>query len=299
MANIAKKQATWVLPLVLALIAGTLVYLKITSIHGKVPVVVARKSITQGTSISESVVPSSEYFEVAKVAREDVPANSFRNIDELYAGGLMAVRYIPSGRKLARDVDLKPEVLPVPPGMLAVTVPVDAVSGVAGFLQPGDFVDVLATVKSGEQGAQTETILRRKQVLAVGTRAGGAPTGMMQKAGVNGEAKPEITVQPNATLAVLPDEAQTLTLYDSLGKLRLAKRNPSDTETLQLAEKRYPPPRAERTATPQTAAYQPAPAQPMLPGSGIAPVAEPSTVKLVIYRGTERQEVEVAKEVAK
>jgi pilus assembly protein CpaB len=103
-------------------------------------------------------------------------------------------------------------------GHRAVTVKLDAVSGVAGFLKPGNHVDVLASF-STPTGVVTRTVLQDVEVLALGSElpaASGKPA--------NGSEKIQAREQPNATLAVLPAEAERLVLADSKGQLRLALR---------------------------------------------------------------------------
>ncbi|WP_372585773.1 Flp pilus assembly protein CpaB, partial [Burkholderia vietnamiensis] len=60
------------------------------------------------------------------------------------------------------------------PGMRAISVPVDDVSGNAGLIQPGDFVDVVLTQQIGGSATtpgtfEAETVVRRARVLAVGS----------------------------------------------------------------------------------------------------------------------------------
>src|SRR5215467_13854796 len=86
----------------------------------------------------------------------------------------------------------------IPQGMRAVSVRVNDVVSVAGFVQPGSRVDVLAT---GTQGTdrQTTTVLENVAVIAVGKSLERSPTGEAQSA-------------PVITLLVAPDDAQRLTL---------------------------------------------------------------------------------------
>src|SRR5215467_119236 len=86
----------------------------------------------------------------------------------------------------------------IPQGMRAVSVRVNDVVSVAGFVQPGSRVDVMAT---GTQGTdrQTTTVLENVAVIAVGKSLERSPTGEAQSA-------------PVITLLVAPDDAQRLTL---------------------------------------------------------------------------------------
>jgi pilus assembly protein CpaB len=106
------------------------------------------------------------------------------------------------------------------PGKRAVAVPIDGVTGVGGFVMPGDAVDVILTIER-EQADDTgrnpekrhfaETLLRRVRVLAIDQTADKAA----------GEAKLAKTV----TLEVTPKQAERLALGQSLGALGLSLRS--------------------------------------------------------------------------
>jgi len=105
----------------------------------------------------------------------------------------------------------------IPSGMRAVSVGVDDVVAVAGFVTPGTIVDVLATgsvVGEGQGESITRTILEHARVLAVG----------QQLTTENG--KPQSA--PVVTLLVNPADGEKLTLAASTGKIHLALRNVVD-----------------------------------------------------------------------
>jgi pilus assembly protein CpaB len=104
----------------------------------------------------------------------------------------------------------------IPQGMRAVSVRVNDVVSVAGFVQPGTRVDVLATGLHGAGENETTTVLENVAVIAVGRSLLDRMTGDMQNAGV-------------ITLLVSPDDAQKLTLASQEGRIQLALRNPLDT----------------------------------------------------------------------
>src|SRR6266576_5627792 len=114
----------------------------------------------------------------------------------------------------------------IPPGMRAVSVRVNDVVSVAGFVQPGSRVDVLAT---GNQGGgndrQTTTVLENVAVIAVGKNLERNPIGDTQPA-------------PVITLLVSPDDGQRLTLASQEGRIQLALRNPLDTRREQIGATR-------------------------------------------------------------
>src|SRR5215472_9544662 len=106
----------------------------------------------------------------------------------------------------------------IPPGMRAVSVRVNEVVSVAGFVTPGTRVDVLLTGTPGGSGEQqTATVLQNVAVIASGHTLERTTTGEAQNTAV-------------ITLLVTPDDAERLTLASSEGKIQLALRNPLDTK---------------------------------------------------------------------
>jgi pilus assembly protein CpaB len=109
----------------------------------------------------------------------------------------------------------------IPPGMRGVSVAVNNVIGVAGFVTPGTKVDVLVTgAIIGADGSAgptiTRTILENVKVLAAG-----------QKIQEDRDGKPETV--PVITLLVSPEHAAILAMASSQGKIQLALRNTVDT----------------------------------------------------------------------
>lgn len=130
-------------------------------------------------------------------------------------------------------------------GMRAVTVALDPISGVGGFVVPGDRVDVLATFQHGEV-ATTKTILQNVRILAineVATRAEATAGGQQQQQqtdqpegseSADGGA-PSIQTVKNATLAVTPEEAQMLILSAYKAAIHLVLRPREDQSMMALA----------------------------------------------------------------
>ncbi len=100
--------------------------------------------------------------------------------------------------------------------MRAVTVRVDDVVGVAGFLLPGNTVDILASRKGGKGRAITETILRNIKVLAVDQTAAA-------------ESNEPVIVRA-VTLEMKPTQAELLFQARTEGKIQLTLRNPLEAE---------------------------------------------------------------------
>jgi pilus assembly protein CpaB len=109
----------------------------------------------------------------------------------------------------------------IPEGKRAVSVRVNEVIGVAGYVLPGTKVDVLATASPTDKHEDTTTklVLSNVQVLAAGT-----------KVEQDGEQGKPMSVNV-VTLLVTPEESERLTLGATEGKIQLALRNPLDKET--------------------------------------------------------------------
>jgi len=106
----------------------------------------------------------------------------------------------------------------IPQGMRALSVRVNEVIGVAGFVGPGARVDVLATV-SQRQESMTRTVVSNVQVLAAGSR--------IDQEQASRDGKP--IAASVVTLAVTPEDAERIALAAGEGKIMLALRNPLDT----------------------------------------------------------------------
>ena len=151
----------------------------------------------------------------------------------------------------------------IPEGMRAVTVQMDEVIGVAGFLSHGSRVDVLTTMevpqREGPSRIVSKTILQNVTVLTVGERT---------EKSDSGEKKVSIV-----TLLVSPEEAEGLTLASTKGTIRLALRNDQDetnTRTRGIT--------ASRLVRGRT--------QPAAPRAKAAP--KPPPLEVEVIRGSER-----------
>jgi len=161
----------------------------------------------------------------------------------------------------------------IPPGMRAMTVAVNVVSGVSGFILPHTRVDVLVTVSPStkKEEATTRIILEDIEVLAV------------DQTFRKGDEDP-VTVQ-SVTLLVSPEQAEKLALGSNEGKLQLTLRNmvdrkETDTGGIQLKELITS---GRKAATP---------VRPLVRETEKAPAAEPPPVKVVeVLRSNVRSEV--------
>jgi pilus assembly protein CpaB len=144
--------------------------------------------------------------------------------------------------------------------MRAVTVRVDDVIGVAGFLMPGNHVDVVASrMLQQQQRAETRTVLRDVNVLAVDQSAN--------------QDKDQPVIVRAVTLEVTPMQAEALVQARDEGRIQLTLRNPQDkSDDAGLVAGSPAPP--------------PAPARKVRVRATQAPAPAPATNGVTIIRGT-------------
>jgi pilus assembly protein CpaB len=183
-----------------------------------VPVVVAATDLTFGTKLDRA------QLRVARYPKESVPTGAYSDIDSV-AGQTSKIflgsrEPITATKLSSRGGGLS---MLVRPGLRATSLEVNQVSGVSGFVLPGDRVDVLCTVdERGAIGeAVTKTILQNVEVLASGQKT-------------KQEDNKPITVQA-VTILVDPTGAEKLALGLHEGKIHLVLRNPEDSETPKVA----------------------------------------------------------------
>ena len=139
------------------------------------------------------------------------------------------VRYpITAGQPVTRGSLVGPEdrgflAAALGPGMRAITVPVNVSAGVAGFVFPGDHVDIVLTqqVQGGGDGPPlkvSETIIRNARVLATDQRI----------TSKDDEGKTQIKTFSNVTLEVTPRIAEKVAVAESMGRLSLSLRSIAD-----------------------------------------------------------------------
>ena len=179
------------------------------------PVVVAATDLDVGAEITR------EDLRVVEWPQSSVPQQAFNDPKEIVGRGVLMpiIQNEPVlGLKLASKeagAGLPPA---IPPGLRAVSVRVNEVIGVAGYVLPGTRVDVLATVNPSEKREEitSKVILTNVQVLTAGTKI---------ERDVRDNKPTPVSV---VTLLVAPEESERLTLAATEGKIQLALRNPLD-----------------------------------------------------------------------
>jgi len=206
---------------VLALVASSLVYRQLRRqpvVRQVAPlqIVVAAQALPLGARLDARSV------KLIPWPGDHQPPGMFTRVEEVLGRALITPLY-------ANEPVLESKLAPreagaglpavIPEGMRAVSVAVNEVIGVAGFVQPGTMVDVLATGSPGGGGGATvtKTVLENIKVLAAG-----------QQIQQDAEGKPHTV--PVVTLLVTPADADKLTMAATQGRIQLALRNTIDTK---------------------------------------------------------------------
>jgi len=214
-----------------------------------VDVVVATDDLQVGARIEDRDV------KLIRFPEADLPAHNYRHMSSVVGRGV--VQQIFKGEfilstKLAGENAGSGMPSLIPPGMRAVSVRVNEVVSVAGFVTAGTRVDVLLTGNpTGGAEQQTSTVLENVAVVATGHNLERSSSG-------------DAETTPVITLLVSPDDAQKLTLASTQGRIQLVLRNPLDTQHQELgavstgnlykgvtaAAAAAPKPRVKRAAAP-------------------------------------------------
>jgi pilus assembly protein CpaB len=178
-------------------------------------IVVASKPLRFGNELTAAVLQEIPWSQNA------LPAGAFSKISEVLEGGkrevlsaievnepILAVKITGTGQRATLSAVLHD-------GMKAVTIRVSDVEGVAGFVLPGDRVDIALTRLDGKGGATTDVVLQNATVLAIDQ--------------VADDRAAQPAVAKSVTLEVDTVAAQKLDLSASLGTLSLLLRKAGDT----------------------------------------------------------------------
>jgi pilus assembly protein CpaB len=221
----ARMRMTLVLLLALAagggLAFGTYNYMQSMQVRTESlptrPVVVAAADLELGAELRP------DDLRVVEWPQSALPMGAFSSPEEIVGRGLVmpVIQNEPIlPMKLAgKDAGSGLPVV-IPEGKRAVSVRVNEVIGVAGYVLPGTKVDVLATASPTDrrEDMTTKLVLSNVQVLAAGTK--------IEQDGEQGKPMSVNVV----TLLVTPEESEKLTLGATEGKIQLALRNPLDKD---------------------------------------------------------------------
>jgi pilus assembly protein CpaB len=256
--------------LVLALGTAVLLVDYLGSLHAVAAVVPTRTIYVAARDIPARAALSDAYVKPVQRPPNEVDPHAVAAAAEF--AGKYSLISIPAGSVITRSQigASASAALParLPPGMRAVSISIDRVKGVAGLIQPGDRVDVIAVPpRVGNEIPQAAAILRGALVLAMGNEV----------ETVSATPSPENQNLTTVTLALTPPQVDLLAAADINTTLRLALRSPKEPI------RAYPPEPlvlgvAAAPAAPAAVAPRPA---------AVAPAPAPQRVAAVAKRGVE------------
>ena len=178
-------------------------------------IVVAKQPLRFGTQLDRTMLDEVPW------PTQALPAGAFAKVGDLLSGGsrvvlaaiepnepVLALKVTGAGQRATLSAL-------VAPGMKAVTIRVNDVEGVGGFVLPGDRVDVALTRQIDKASASTEVVLQNARVLAIDQSAD--------------ERAAKAAVAKSVTLEVDTVDAQKLSLAATVGNLSLLLRKAGDT----------------------------------------------------------------------
>lgn len=257
-------------------------------------VVLAAQDIPEGASIDLTSLTIKDW----PVAT--IPPGTFSTLDSvvgrvarvpIYTGeAVVPGRLAPPGTGPGLEVKIAP-------GMRAMAIKINDVAGIAGLVQPNSRVDVLVTLRTGQDRAQqiAKLFMENMRVLSMGTTVERGDDGKPINA-------------TTATLEVRPDEAERLAIAANQGAIQLVLRGYSDRDSIKttgatsadvltqlrtargLPEPTPPPREPPRRPAPRRVAT-PQPAAPPV----VAQVTPPESLAVQVYRGNKLTQQKFAK----
>jgi pilus assembly protein CpaB len=242
------------IPLAVAVVLGTVAAIVASQIVKQRPVAVRSDGSGTVMNLTDVVVAShdiapgatltSEDLKVLKIETPNAPANVASTPSALFTR--VAKVQIPAGQMVHESLLAEKGVaggLPgvIAPGYRAMTIEVNEFTGVAGLLEPGNRIDIVARIAEAEGGGQmSRTIVQNVPIIAVG------PNLTSKSAQATGEPTPVAPVVADApqqtkaiarsiTVLVTPEDAEKIDLASSTNQARIVLRSSSDNETARVS----------------------------------------------------------------
>jgi len=271
--------------LVFALVVSSVIYqmtARSSSPSKKVESTDLKDVVVTARPLGVGVMVKPADIKVVKTPASAFPKGGFSKVEDVLdrpvISNILLEEPILEGRLAAKGsgLGLAPT---IPVGMRAVTVRVNDVASVSGFVLPGMRVDVLVTGRPpSADGDMTTTVLQNMLVLSAGTT-------------IQPDARGQAIQAPTVTLLATPQQSETLTLAGNEGRLQLVLRNSSDQNvevtTGRYINELYGAPRKVAAASKPSANPAPRPiviaAAPKPP-----PPPPPALDQIVVIRGTQK-----------
>lgn len=213
----------WTIAIICGVLAAGLFYLYIQDVKKQyqpddlITVVKARADLKRDSVVTEEMLESVEL--PGKYVHPDSVQNRQEAVGKIVGSDISAGEIILKQKLVGKDSSPDRMAYRVPDSKRAVAIGINNISGVAGYIKEGDYVDIYATLDVagtsgvGEEATYTVLTLQDIEVLAVGSNFG-------KDEGGGGD--------NTITLAVSPQQASALILASERGSVRLALRSPVD-----------------------------------------------------------------------
>lgn len=180
-------------------------------------IVVARQPLFYGNELTRQNVREIPWL------ADDLPTGTFEKIDDLFVDDQTRVvlRTMEQNEpvldtKISGDDRAATMSAIIPLKMRAITIRVNDIVGVAGYIIPGDRVDMMLTREGSSKKTETSLLLQNVQILGIAQQVS--------------EDQQEPRVVRSVTIAVTPSQAQKIVLAYNVGSLTLALRNRGDAD---------------------------------------------------------------------
>ena len=174
-------------------------------------VVVASKEIKAGTKLTDADLLIKQL--PAQAVPKDYPSSISAIKGRIAKSTLQPEEVITETRLVGQGASGGLPVV-IPPNHRAITIKVNEVIGIGGFINPGDRVDIISIINKSEEQTLSKTILQNVLILAVGDK--------ILDPNIVSDPQPKIVSQ--ITVAISPKDSEKLSLAASTGQLQLALR---------------------------------------------------------------------------
>lgn len=258
-----------------AIVMSVITALLFKSMASDKPAVASQKTTTDDVVVATNFVSAgtalmSGDYKIVKWPRDYLPVGTYFTKKDDLTGRIAKSDLIPGEpiykSRLAGDKSIGGLPVLIPPGMRAITVGVTEVKGVAGFIKPGTYVDLLVTFdqESGDGNGgprktqMTRTVLQNVKVLAAAQTmlesndevaekpkalqdnhdnhdsAKSLEDQMNSRQQAKKDAEKEAKNVSSVTLALTPEQAEKLALAENMGDIRLSLRGEGDTKEAEV-----------------------------------------------------------------
>jgi pilus assembly protein CpaB len=307
MSNIIKFAVLLVGAILIALIVRVVVA---NATRPSTPAAVSTQKVQVSTAdLPQGLLLRDEDLSWKAVPIADVPANAvvFDAPNAPKLKGALLRHPVVSGAVLVADDVILPNApgflaATLKPDMRAVSVAVDDVSGNAGLIQPGDYVDLLLTQQmdrrtdSPDLAVSSETVVEHVRVLAVGSE-------ISRPKNNQGDLPESMSHARTVTLEVTPRMGEVVSVAARLGSLSLALRSFATATRDPAASSAVTPAADERTPIwagdiSRAVRALPRAQKPAAAVTGTASVTTPAHRPVVIYRGSDKSDGSSVAQVA-